>query len=421
MLQSLNNIVMNNKKSINELIQSCLKALKETDYKREVILTHQNNFSFVKKFMEENKQHLYSESVGESLKISLLENGLLPKHKFKSISSSINLLNDVLNNVQMRRKRVSRKTYPLPGNIGEHIHLYLQTRRLNERLSDKTFYKHSLVLSRFAIRMQLDNVSIESLSSADILRFVSSSQNTTLYTCGPLRGLLRFLYEKRLTQTDLCISLNMIKKRQVEKLPSIYSIEEIRKMEVVIDRSRPIGKRNYAMFLLASRLGLRASDICFLQFGSLDWDRNIIYIQQYKSKRYIELPLLSQVGEAIIDYIRHGRPKSTHKTIFLSGIAPYEPVSADNMFQVVSDIISKAGIDTKHRHHGSHSLRHSLASQLLAQGTTLPVIADSLGHSSSVVTMTYLSVDINGLLSCSLDVPLVPEKFYTQKGGWFYE
>ena len=153
----------------------------------------------------------------------------------------------------------------------------------------------------------------------------------------------------------------------------------------------------------------------------MDWDQNIIRVQQLKTKRDIELPLLSQVGEAIIDYVRYGRPQSRDKTIFLSGIAPYGPMTRGNIFQIVNDIISKSDVDIKRRHHGAHSLRHSLASQLLEQGTILPVIADSLGHSSSVVTMSYLSIDINGLLACSLEVPLVSENFYMQKGGWFYE
>ena len=248
MLQPLNNISMNNKKSIDELTKLCLQALKETNYKSIVISTHRKNFILVKNFMEQNKQSLYSESVGESLKISLLEKNHLPKHKFRNISSSINLLNDILNNVQMRRKRVSRKTYPLPGNIGRHIYTYLQLRRQEERLSDKTYYKHNRVLSYFAVRMDHENISIGDLNCADITRFVSSSQNTTLYICVPLRGFLRFLYEKKLTETDLSVSLNFIKKRHVEKLPSVYSIEEIRKMESVIDRTRAIGKRNYAVF-----------------------------------------------------------------------------------------------------------------------------------------------------------------------------
>ena len=192
-------------------------------------------------------------------------------------------------------------------------------------------------------------------------------------------------------------------------------------MDTSIEKSSPMGKRNYAIFLLASRLGLRASDIRLLQFNNLDWDQNLIILMQCKTQKKIELPLLNIIGEAIIDYVRNVRPKSDSKTIFLTVHAPYTPISVPGLSSIVSRIIFKAGIDTKTRHHGSHCLRHSLATRLLYQGTTLPVISDVLGHSSSQTTMIYLNVDVNSLLCCSLDVTPVTENFYMQKGGWFYE
>lgn len=192
-------------------------------------------------------------------------------------------------------------------------------------------------------------------------------------------------------------------------------------MESAINKSRSIGKRNYAIFLLASRLGLRAGDICSLQFGHFNWERNAIFFQQNKTGEDLELPLLPIIGEAIIDYIRYGRPISSSKHVFISGIAPYGPISAANIFAVIDGIITKSKIETNGRPHGPHSLRHSLASQLLEQGTSLPVISDTLGHSSSESTMVYLSIDVKGLLECALDVPLVKDNFYTQKGGAFYE
>jgi integrase/recombinase XerD len=153
----------------------------------------------------------------------------------------------------------------------------------------------------------------------------------------------------------------------------------------------------------------------------LDWDSNVINLVQYKTKKEIELPLLAVIGEAIIDYIQNGRPKSDSKTIFLTANAPYTPLSVPGLSSIISGIIYKAGIETKDRHHGAHCLRHSLATQLLEQGTTLPVISETLGHSNSQTTMIYLGVDVTGLLRCSLEVPPVPESFYMQKGGWFYE
>jgi integrase len=192
------------------------------------------------------------------------------------------------------------------------------------------------------------------------------------------------------------------------------------KIEGVIDRTGGKGKRDYAMILLASRLGLRASDITRLQFASLNWDINVIILKQHKTKREIILPLLSDIGDAIIDYIKNGRPDNDSKNLFLSLIQPYRPIRVSTLCTIVTNYIYAAGVSPKGRHHGTHSLRHSLATNLLENGTALPVISEVLGHGSTGSTMYYLGVNIKSLLECSQNVPDVPEDFYSQKGGMLY-
>jgi integrase len=268
--------------------------------------------------------------------------------------------------------------------------------------------------------MELDNVGLKDLSEAVLLRFFSSLQNSREYVCVPVCRFVRHLHLEGLLEEDLSIRFSAIKSHRAEKVPSYYSNEEIRKMDAVIERNSPTGKRNYAMFLLASRLGMRSSDIRSLQFGNIDWDRNVLVFKQQKTKKEIELPLFANIGEAIIDYIRNGRPRSNDKTIFLRTRAPFIPLTTTILSVTISDIICRAGIETKGRRHGSHSLRHSLATNLLKHGTTLPVISQTLGHSNTESTMIYLNVDVENLLRCSIDVPPVPDNFYMQKGGWFY-
>ena len=371
--------------------------------------------------MRSKGQISYNEDIGEKFQFDLLSEGTSKEYKLKEIRHTINLLNDIINQVPVRRKRVCLKVYLFPGEFGEHIEFFLEKFRIESRPADHTMRMYKEALSHFAVRMQQDRIRLDNLNQMAISHFVSSLQNTQLRVCVPVRRFLRYLFETNIIKTDYSIPLYDIKCHRAEKLPSIYNNEEIRKMETSIERSSPTGRRNYAIFLLASRLGLRASDIRFLQFNELDWDKNVINLVQCKTKRKIELPLLNIIGEAIIDYIRIGRPKSESKTIFLTAIAPYTIISVPGISSIVSRIIYKAGIDTKDRHHGSHCLRHSLATRLLKQGTILPVISDVLGHSNSQTTMTYLSVDINGLLRCSLDVPPIAEGFFMQKGGWFYE
>ncbi|MDP3915425.1 MAG: tyrosine-type recombinase/integrase [Bacteroidota bacterium] len=191
---------------------------------------------------------------------------------------------------------------------------------------------------------------------------------------------------------EYVIGRNNFPKR--EKLPSVYDADEIKRIEDAVGQSSAVGKRDYAMLLLATRLGLRSSDIAGLKFENLDWNRNIICLTQSKTKKVIELPLLTDVGEAVINYLKYG---------------------------AVSRTIIASGVDITGRKFDSHAMRHKLASQLLRNGTSLPVISETLGHSDTQATMNYLRIDINNLMRCSLDVPLVSASFYQQKGGLFYE
>lgn len=406
---------------IDELIQNCLTMLKQLDFKESVIKRHRRRLLNLTDYMKSKGQNLYDESVGEKYLLDMLQKGNARECRLKETKHSINLINDILNQVPIRKKRVRPKTFPLSGEFGKHIQAFLEQLKIECRPARHTLYMYMTALSHFAVRMQQDGIRPENLDNVAISRFVASRQNTQVHVCRPVRRFLRHLFEKNVTKTDLSIPLFYIKSHRGEKLPSLYNIEEIRKMDASIEKTGRIGKRDYAIFLLASRLGLRASDICLLQFRNLDWDRNVINLVQCKTKKEIELPLLAVIGEAIIDYIQNGRPKSDSKTIFLTAKAPYTPISVSALSSIVSGIIYKAGIETKDRRHGAHCLRHSLATQLLKQGTTLPVISETLGHSNSQTTMIYLGVDVNGLLRCSLDVPPVPESFYMQKGGWFYE
>lgn len=175
------------------------------------------------------------------------------------------------------------------------------------------------------------------------------------------------------------------------------------------------------MILLGSRLGLRSADIRNLKFQNIDWDNNKIRIVQIKTGNQLELPLLSAVGEAIIDYVKNGRPPSRYTRIFVGHNYPYETISTDVFYRTVRKYVNMAGVMDNNRVHGTHTFRHSLATALMNNGEQLPTISGILGHSSSESTKYYLGVDFNSLLRCSLDVPPVDDAFYLQKGGVFYD
>jgi site-specific recombinase XerD len=171
------------------------------------------------------------------------------------------------------------------------------------------------------------------------------------------------------------------------------------------------------MFLLASRLGLRRFDVVNMKLSNIDWDRNEISLVQQKTQNGIVLPLIAEVGEALVDYLTNGRPKSTSSFVFLSETKRDRPVTEHTFTTLVSDCMRNAGIDIRERHHGPHSLRHSLATHLMKKKIKMPVIKEVLGHSTIEPTYAYLAVDHESLMLCSMDVTMVKNGFYSQKGG----
>ena len=200
------------------------------------------------------------------------------------------------------------------------------------------------------------------------------------------------------------------------KLPSVYTKEEVEALIKSIDRSSPKGKRDYAIVLLTARLGLRATDVCCLTFENLKWEKSLIVFNQNKTGNKVEFPLISEIGEAIIDYLKFGRPESELPYLFLKVTSPYDRLNRSTLHSIVTLYLNRAGIQYKNeRKHGPHALRHSLAGVLLQKKIPVPVISEVLGHKNTESTRYYLRIDLNSLRQCALEVPPVPPIFY--EGG----
>jgi integrase len=225
------------------------------------------------------------------------------------------------------------------------------------------------------------------------------------------------LQQEHILDVDLSYLVPKDNYRKEAKLPTTYTEEEIERMLSAVDRGNPKGKRDYAMLLLACRLGLRASDICGLSFSNLLWQENLIVLIQEKTKKRIELPLLADVGNAIIDYLKYGRTVSQLPYIFLHAGHEERKLAEPTLHSIVSLYLKRAGVkNVEKKKHGPHALRHSLAGFLLQKKTPLPVISEILGHDSTESTKTYLRIDMEHLRQCALEVPPVAESYYLRTG-----
>lgn len=232
-----------------------------------------------------------------------------------------------------------------------------------------------------------------------------------------IRGLLVFLFENKYINEDISKYVPKAKYIRSKELPSVYTDDEIKKIMASIDRNSKIGKRDYAMISLAVYLGLRAGDIVNLKFENIDWINNLINITTGKTEKDIILPLLPDIGNAILDYLKNGRRQCELKEIFITDKGKISSVGSSCLHYKVKQYIKIASIDTKGRKTGPHSLRHSLATKLLKTGEPLPVISEVLGHSDTQVTTIYTSVDIESMKDCALEIIPMKSKVYMEMEG----
>lgn len=313
------------------------------------------------------------------------------------------------------------------GPIGEIITKFLAYKRDTERLSNIRLNCYQRNLFNFLVYCNENNiVSMQSIDLRVILGYINTMEvgkTPPLYLIiSTLRGFMRYAFVEKLMRVDYAQKMPRCKIVNQPKLPSTYSKDEIEKLILSVDRSSAIGKRNFAIILLAARLGLRASDISWLKFENLHWTTSTIKIKQHKTGKELILPLLAEVGNAIIDYLKYGRPASQEPYVFLTQRPPCRHFTSSNVVtHVVQRAFKKAGIASNERRFGPHALRHSLGFSMLQANTILPVISEVLGHESSESTKYYLRIDLNSMRQCMLEVPLVARDFYQQKGGGFYE
>ena len=250
---------------------------------------------------------------------------------------------------------------------------------------------------------------LDQIQAADLSEFLSCRDHlkpvTVRRIVSHLRSFLRFLTMRGILQKDLSAELPKIRVPRDAKIPSVWDQELLVRLLRAVDRSSAKGKRDYAILLLACRLGLRAGDIRTLKLDNLRWAESIIEITQAKTGAPLTQPLTSEVGEALIDYLKSGRPQTTHREVFLKVNPPFGPFGdSDSLHHIVKYWRQLAGITFRSpQRRGLHSLRHTLATRLLEKSTPLPTIAEILGHTSLESTRIYAKADVEALRSVALD------------------
>jgi site-specific recombinase XerD len=284
------------------------------------------------------------------------------------------------------------------------------------------YYKEQLHLRPWTLRRRTTELTIfldflhsrkartlDQVQALDVSEFVSSRDHlqpkTVARIVSDVRCFLRFLTVRGILQKDLSLELPKIRVPRDANIPSVWDHELIVKLLGAVDRSSAKGKRDYAILLLACRLGLRAGDIRTLKLEHLHWEESTIEITQSKTDTPLSLPLTNEVGEALIDYLKSGRPQTAHREVFLKVNPPFDPfMDGNNLHHIVTYWRRLAGITFRApQKRGIHSLRHSLATRLLESGTPFPTIAEILGHTSLESTRIYAKAAVEALRGVALD------------------
>jgi integrase len=251
--------------------------------------------------------------------------------------------------------------------------------------------------------------SLDTLQAEDLSAFVQSrtawKPRTIACVSSGLRQFLQYLFMRDILPRDLSTAMPTILLASNATVPSVWEPELVERLLAVVDRSSPKGKRDYAILLLAARLGLRLGDIKGLTLDHLHWTTCTIEIVQKKTGEPLVLPLIEEVGSALIDYLRAGRPSVEHRHLFTNLTPPFEPIcERDRLHRVVTYWRELAGIKFRTpQRQGLHSLRHTLATRLLGAQTPFPVISAVLGHASPATTFIYAKADVETLRIAAID------------------
>lgn len=237
------------------------------------------------------------------------------------------------------------------------------------------------------------------LDAAGVIRFVLShassvSPRYAKLRVTALRSFLRFAYVQGTTKVDLGAAVPTVPNWRLANLPRFISATDVLRLVRSCDRRTHGGRRDHAILLLLARLGLRAGEVAHLKLEDIDWDVGELIVHG-KGQRQDRIPLPSDVGRALADYIRRDRPRCASRTVFIRLQAPLGGLQGMGIASIVKRAIERVGLQTPSD--GAHLLRHSLATDLLRRGSSIPEIAELLRHRSPETTMLYAKVDLAAL------------------------
>jgi len=297
------------------------------------------------------------------------------------------------------------------GPLDELLADYRRYLLIERRLSGHTVRDAYVPAARLFLagREGADGLGLERLSAADVSMFLVAECPKRSVTgardlASALRAFLRFLHMAGLIEAPLVWAVPSVADLRDRTLPRGLEPAAVRKLLVSCDRRRTVGRRDYAILLLLSRLGLRRGEVAAIQLEDVDWRAGELLIRG-KGSRQDVLPLPVDVGEAVVSYLRR-RPRCESRALFLRMTAPLRGLAPHTIGWIVREACTRAGLPRV----GAHRLRHTAATEMLRQGASLAEIGQVLRHREQKTTAIYAKVDRRALRALARPWP-------SQEGG----
>jgi site-specific recombinase XerD len=300
-------------------------------------------------------------------------------------------------------------TAPPPTPVEAALGHFQQYLRQERSLSEATVINYTPVARSFlSERFPKGALHFPRITAAEVTAFVQRQASLITSKRAPLvvtalRSFLRYLFHRGIVAIDLATCVPTIATWSLSNVPRFLAGEQIQKILGSCDKETAIGKRDYALLLLLARLGLRAGEVVALALDDFDWEAGLVTVRG-KGKRMAQMPLPSEVGTAITDYLSTGRPRCSSRSVFIRAKAPLTGfANSVAVCSLVDRALERAGVESEYR--GSHVFRHSLATGMLNQGASLDEIGDLLRHRRPDTTRIYAKVDLVSLRSIALPWP----------------
>lgn len=397
--------------SVNELAGILTVQLLERGFAMSAVDRANLYAAYLSDFMEKNALQVYSESIGaEFLK------DLSPRFSVET-NGNLKLFIARVNAILHQEDFVTHVKMSEPAKLPVAFENILTGYK--EHCKAKGLHPSSIRNREFCCRAFLDSLADAGTNDSTAITASAISKACLQVSHNSyfpiIRMFLKFLFEAKYLGKDYSFIIPHFKRPQ--PMPSVYSIQEVQQIEEKMNCNTPFGKRNYAMLLLATRLGVRTGDIVTMTFDELDFQTETIRIIQNKTGVPLELPMLLCVGNALKDYIQNYRGNSTSKYVFLSLYPPFSHLSPVTFGRYVRLALQSTGIKPGTRKIGPHAMRSSLASSMVNDGIPYEAVRRTLGHTSANAIRSYAKLDVEQLKLYTLKPPEASGNFAEYLSG----